>query len=119
MRYLTLFFCIVLFSFGEVNSSVGKQTIKEPAEVLHKPDFIYKKKGWELKIWYTAKGSRSEGTFGKLYHNGKEVRLEKEGETCQTPFGELHFITSGFLWGAHGWTFTEEDQIPPPSWQEK
>ena len=118
MKYLAALLWLTLFAYAEMNATVQKN-LPEPKEVQHKPDFIYKKEGWELKIWYTAKGSRSEGTFGKLYHNGKEVLPKKGGEELQTPFGKLYFVISGPLWEAHGWRFSEEDKGPPPSWQEK
>ncbi len=118
MRYLAALLCLTLFSYAEINATVQKN-LPEPKEVQHKPNFIYQKEGWELKIWYTAKGSKSEGTFGKLYHKGKELLPEKEGEEIQTPFGKLHFITSCFLWGVHGWAFVEEEKNPPPSWEGK
>ncbi len=109
---------MAVFANAEGNTSASLQ-LQEPKEVKQKPDFMYQKKGWELNIWYTAKGSRSEGTFGKLYHNGKEVTPKIKNEELQTPLGTLRYETSNVPWGSHGWVFTDANKVPPPSWQEK
>jgi hypothetical protein len=118
MRYVMAVILMAVFSYGEGNTSAPLE-LKEPKEVKQKPDFIYTRKGWKLKIWYTAKGSRSEGIFGKLYHNGKEVHPKMKNEELLTPLGKLHFITTDLPWGAHGWIFDEGERVVPPSWEEK
>ncbi len=118
MKYLIVAVLMVVVAYAEGNTSEPLQ-LQEPKEVKQKPDFLYTKKGWALKIWYTAKGSRSEGTFGKLYHNGKEIIPKIKNEELQTPLGTLHYETSNVLWGSHGWVFTDADRVPPPSWQKK
>jgi len=118
MKYLIAAILMVAFAYAEGNISASLQ-LQEPKEVKQKPDFIYKKKGWELRIWYTLKGSRSEGIFGKLYHNGKEIPPKIKNEELQTPLGTLRYETSNMLWGSHGWIFADADKVPPPSWQEK
>jgi len=109
---------MAVFSSAQGNISASLE-LKEPKEVKQKPDFTYTKKGWKLKIWYTAKGSRSEGTFGKLYHKGKEVYPKMKNEVLQTPLGKLHFMSSDLPWGAHGWIFDESERSILPSWEEK
>ncbi len=67
------------------------------------PDKILQKNSWVLKIWITAKGTRSEGRIGRLYHNKKEV-CPKDGEKqINTPLGKLIYQNPQYLWGWHGW----------------
>jgi hypothetical protein len=64
MKYLIVAILMVVFACAEENTSASLQAQK-PKELKQNPDFTYKSEGWELKIWYTRKGSRSEGIFGK------------------------------------------------------
>ncbi len=80
------------------------------------PDFRYEKSGWVLKIWYVHKGSRSEGKFGVLMHNKKEVCPKRDGDIIDTPLGRLHFKAPKVPWGFRGWSFANGSKNPPPSW---
>ncbi len=118
MKYLAAVILVLVFSCAEGNTS-APLPLQVPKEVKQKPDLTYEQEDWELKIWYTGKGSRSEGTFGKLYHDGKEVLPKVKNEEIQTPLGKLHFINTDLPWGAHGWAFTNTDRVPPSSRQTK
>jgi hypothetical protein len=49
----------------------------------------YKKECWALYIDYRAHGTRSEGIDGRLYHDGKQVKGKKVGETIDTPLAKM------------------------------
>ncbi len=67
------------------------------------PDRILKEEGWVLRIWITAKGTRSEGLHGRLYHEGREICPAEGNATLTTPLGRLHYRVSPMPWGWHGW----------------
>ncbi len=74
-----------------------------PNEIDAKPDQVLQKDQWVLKVWVTAKGTRSEGHIAHLYHKGKEVCPIKETDELNTPLGKLKYINGSTPWDWHGW----------------
>jgi len=74
-----------------------------PRDLAVKPDKVVSKNGWKLKIWVTAKGTRSEGRIARLYHHGKEICPQGGKEQIVTPIGTLMYQDPKPLWGWHGW----------------
>ncbi len=71
-----------------------------PKQIHRKPDKVLSKNGWTLKIWITAKGTRSQGYVSHLYYKGKEICPKN---WLITPFGKLQYKDSKYPWGWHGW----------------
>ncbi len=74
-----------------------------PAKIDAEPDKTLKKDGWVLKIWVTAKGTRSEGRVSHLYHNGQEICPNGNHMSISTPLGTLKYSDAPYRWGWHGW----------------
>jgi hypothetical protein len=72
-----------------------------------------KKCDWELRIFYRAKGSRSEGQHGALFFKGKEIPPGKTGDEKKTPFGLMMYYgnTYELLWETTGWNFKDKGKI--------
>jgi len=84
--------------------ALGVMTFACPPRIIHDlPDRIVQKDGWVLKIWVTAKGTRSEGHVSHLYHNGSEVCPVNGKIEIVTPLGKLHYVDAPYRWGWHGW----------------
>ena len=82
-----------------------------PSEVKGEPTQVIQKDKWVLKVWVTAKGTRSEGHTTHLYHNNKEVCPVEGQNTLKTPLGKLKYIENSKPWGWHGWKMSEK-RIP-------
>jgi len=74
-----------------------------PQKIDREPEKVLQKSGWVLKIWITAKGTRSEGRTARLYHNGKEICPQDGENQISTPLGNLIYQNPQYLWGWHGW----------------
>lgn len=74
-----------------------------PRTVQGAPYKVLRKDGWELKVWVTAKGTRSEGQVSHLYHNGTEVCPVNGKNEMNTPLGRLQYVEGKMPWGWHGW----------------
>jgi len=74
-----------------------------PAYIKGDADKIVSKEGWTLKVWITAKGTRSEGRVSHLYHTREEVCPVKNKTIITTPLGKLKYVDSPYRWGWHGW----------------
>ena len=90
--------------------------VTQPVLAAERPDRILKKGGWELQIFYRFAGTRSEGQYGKLLHDGKLV-AGKEGQELQTDLGTLKYYgeKAVHLWLPTGWNFKDPDTIPGSS----
>ncbi len=98
MLYVAMAACPVVTKTGETRDrDILSRIISTPA------DRILKKDGWELKVWITGKGSRSQGEYSILTHNGEEVCPQKKDEILITPIGIMKYIDSHLVWGWHGW----------------
>lgn len=80
-------------------------------------DKVLRAEGWELQIWYRAKGSRSEGQHGVLFRNGKPVEGSTIGTEMDTALGKMKFYGNApeVLWEPSGWHFADKDLIKPSS----
>lgn len=85
------------------------------------PERIYEKEGWQLVVFVTNKGSRSQGIHGDLYYNGQKVD-GKRGQTLTTPLGEIFYHGSEMeranLWDTTGWTISGKSgffTLPTPA----
>ena len=76
---------------------------------------------WELRIWYRAKGTRSEGQHGALYANGREVPTPEDGAERETGLGRMRYFGMArdrLPWQPTGWNFADAAHRLPPSWQD-
>jgi hypothetical protein len=72
------------------------------------PDTMLQKEGWVLKIWITHKGTRSEGHFSVLIHNGKIICPDGNRSIIETPLGRLKYREGRYLWRWKGWKPVKE-----------
>ena len=84
-------------------------------DVSKPADKVLRDNGWELQIWYRAKGSRSEGQHGVLLHNGNEIKGSRVGEEMTTALGKMHYYGTapGVPWNPTGWLFADKSLIKP------
>lgn len=85
-----------------------------PAGIAAKVDLsqpgAYRSGLWEYRLVVTSPGSKSEGTLGKLYYNGKPVEDAVIGDYYRTPWGDIQWVGNKELpWGAHGWSPREHN----------
>lgn len=69
---------------------------------------------WELHIWYTAMGTRSEGQHGVLFHKGSRIQASVMGEELETSLGRMkHYEQKPgqMPWGPKGWNFADSSKI--------
>ena len=83
-------------------------------------DVVYQKGPWRLDIYINNKGSRSEGSMGRLYRNGKQIQ-GREGEIRETSIGKVKYNGSEasrrHLWDDTGWQMVDprvEPQVFSP-----
>jgi hypothetical protein len=84
-------------------------------DVSQPADKVLRQEGWELQIWYRAKGTRSEGQHGVLLQNGKEIPPGNVGDEMDTALGKMKYYgaTPGVLWDPSGWHFADKSLIKP------
>ena len=84
---------------------------------LNSPDITKDLEKGKLKIWYIAKGTRSEGLHGEI--EGMEITPEK-GMKIQTKIGTLIYLGSWderpLLFSRSGWLPVDSKDIDP-SWK--
>lgn len=133
MRWLNYKFCLsaVVFLLSCVFSSAafsGGGSLPDNNRLQHlrpgkqqagsftgTPDIIYKAGEWQLNVYLTHKGSRSQGRHGVLLKNRTPVNSTK-GETLDTPIGKVQYNGPyGFqahLWDSSGWMMVEPKVTP-------
>jgi len=88
-------------------------------EVAHPGSCRFFKAGdWELFIFYSARGTRSEGPRGFLLKNGNLVSPgETVGEEVETDLGKMKYygMNAMPMWEPEGWLFAEKGEIPRSS----
>lgn len=73
-----------------------------------KKSAVYKSGRWEYRHTVRLAGTRSEGTWGALFHAGKELPQPKINDHYRTPWGLMYWVgMPKRLFGPHGW-------MPPP-----
>lgn len=102
--------------------AVSPQTPPLPGEgvgvdITQPAEKVLRAGGWELHIWYRAKGSRSEGQHGVLYQHGQIVKASSVGEAVETALGKMRYYGNEprVLWEPSGWHFSDKSLIKPSS----
>lgn len=75
--------------------------------------------GWELYVFFNARGTRSEGAFGVLLKDGSMVAPARtEGEQMDTGLGVMKYYgaDAALAWSRKGWLFADVDKIPHSDW---
>lgn len=69
---------------------------------------------WRLDIFLRAKGSRSEGSHGVLYHQGKVVEPQEVAQVIETGLGAMkyyrHPADMTYTFEYTGWNFADPDK---------
>ena len=79
---------------------------------------IYEAGDWELYVFFTDKGTRSEGPFGVLLKNGSmHPPASSIGEEIETELGKMKYysLDSQEPWAPKGWLFADKSKIPNSS----
>ncbi len=126
---------------GGVNSSVGATAaaaelpdgpdgpdapgVPGVPDVTARPDrrVMSDNEAWELRVWYRAKGTRSEGQHGVLRFEGRELEPPEIGAERDTGLGRMRYYgpRSGPLgdrmpWTPTGWNYADPTKMKPSSW---
>ena len=113
---LPLLSLLILALLG-VSGSIDQLFANEPT--VNRFDYpankVLREGAWELRIWYRAKGTRSEGQHGVLYHNGQMVKAAAVGKQLETSLGNMKYYgaTPAASWEASGWHFADSNLIRP------
>jgi len=89
---------------------------------LAQPDIVKKAGSYELRIYYVAKGTRSEGLHGVLTANGAVVDDSVAAKEMETDVGLLRchgpWQNRKLLFASSGW-LPKDTSATTPSWQRK
>jgi hypothetical protein len=83
----------------------------------------YKAGDWELYVFFTNRGTKSEGQFGVLLQNGSKYppAVSSESEEIETELGKMKYyglemkfdaLDSRVPWAPTGWLFADASKIP-------
>lgn len=77
----------------------------EPTRIDMANSGTYTSGKWKYVFEIKAKGSRSEGQYGQLFFDGKEVPdAENINDYHETPWGRMYWVgRREVIWGPHGW----------------
>ena len=67
----------------------------------HNANVIVDNLPWRFELRVTAEGSRSEGWWGALLHEGTAVG--DVDSPVETPMGPFVLLEGAMMWGSHGW----------------
>ena len=88
-------------SASEVDTREAK-----PSQFTGRADWVYKASDWVLNLYITNKGTRSQGSHGVLFFEGKKID-GTPGETRALPIGTVEYNGSeqvrAHLWDNSGW----------------
>jgi hypothetical protein len=76
---------------------------------------FYKAGDWELYIFFNARGTKAEGTFGVLLKNGNVYPPGfHESEEIETALGKMKYyrLDPPNSWDPKGWLFADRSKIP-------
>jgi hypothetical protein len=79
------------------------------------PYRLLKSGDWELYIFFTNKGTKSEGQFGVLLQNGSIYPPAlNENNEIETELGIMKYygLVAQVPWGPTGWLFEDKSKIP-------
>jgi hypothetical protein len=122
MQKIKIAFIAVLMAMTCSCASTGKGILIHPDHPdysvdLYHPDITKNLEKGKLKIWYIAKGTRSEGLHGEIV--GMKITPEK-GMKIQTKIGTLIYMGSWsertLLFSRSGWLPIDSKDIYP-SWK--
>ena len=76
--------------------------------------FFYKAGKWELYVFFSARGTKSEGAFGMLVEDGSLILGRSVGEEMETDLGKMKYYgpDAEVLWAPRGWLFEDKSLIP-------
>jgi hypothetical protein len=108
-------------------SGCGPQTIEptsQPADRTGKTE-VFNAPPWQYRYTVRNPGTRSEGFFGALFHDGQPVPVpDAVNRYHTTPWGRITWVGhSDTPWGNHGWMPPERlspeaaaaaKPLPPP-----
>ncbi len=105
--FLLFFVCGVVWAGGTPDEiQPGPISVQSKEHSGGRADMKYMASGWVLNIFITQKGTRSEGSHGRLLFKGKEVG-GKQDETKNLPIGMVQYKgpvhAKANLWDASGW----------------
>ena len=100
-----------------MSSSVGTGL----PDVSTRPDrrVISDSGAWELRVWYRAKGTRSEGQHGALLFEGRELETPEIGTARDTGLGRMTYYGpqgERMPWMPTGWNYADPAKMKPSSW---
>lgn len=77
---------------------------------------FYKAGDWELYIFFTNRGTKSEGQFGILLQNGNKYPppVSPENKEIDTELGKMKYygLDPQVPWAPTGWLFADKSNIP-------
>ncbi len=87
------------------------------------PYYTIKKDDLELRIYYRAIGSKSEGPHGVLLYKNKHIKGKNVNDMVNTPIGTLKYYGEypsevNYPWYPSGWNYANRDNILA-SWEVK
>jgi hypothetical protein len=72
-------------------------------------DLIIKNIGWEYRVSFNSKGTKSESADGILLYNGKLITSKQDGEIIDTAFGKMKYhIKKSNAWDPIGWIINQQ-----------
>ena len=112
---------------GGVNSLVGAAAAAELPDGPDGPDVTARPDrratsangAWELRVWYRAKGTRSEGQHGVLRFEGRELESPEIGAERDTGLGRMRYYGpqgDRMPWMPTGWNYADAAKMKPSSW---
>ena len=110
---LGLFIIALLGATGSVNQLFANESVSDSFDDA--ANKVLREGAWELQIWYRAKGTRSEGQHGVLYHKGKLVKAAAVGKELETSLGKMKYygVSPDVAWEPSGWHFANKNLIQP------
>ena len=95
------------------DAELHRESGTEPTFQWEGDDAVYRQGGWELRITYLQRGTRSEGQVGLLRREGALVEPDLDAEVLQTSLGLLKHYGDDrpVLWAVSGWNFADQRDI--------
>ncbi len=120
LDYLNVAGCVVSWTeqSDEINREIkGALSILNYVAAIYPDNHYLEKKGdWILRVYYRAKGTRSEGTQGFLFFQGKLIIGKHVGEELETDMGLMKYYGEFnkdviHLWEPSGWNYADRTRI--------
>ena len=122
---MKLFAAILLlaatFLFGAATDPWLSPSLASLDGVVLTPEIQIESGDFRFVIYYTSKGTRSEGVHGLIFEDNQEIIGEEIGQKLETPIGTYFWrgsiTTRKELWDQSGWLPTNLDRFYP-SWSK-